>query len=92
MFDNIFIERLWRSLKYEDIYLHDYATGLELERGLNTYFAIFTTMSVRIKLIATKHRMRSLQIHRAQNLQGESILFSFNDCLDNGVHYIFALV
>ena len=29
VFDNIFIERLWRSVKYEDIYLHDYATGLD---------------------------------------------------------------
>ncbi len=41
VFDNIFIERLWRSLKYEDIYLHDYATGLELVRGLNTYFDFY---------------------------------------------------
>ena len=26
VFDNIFIERLWRSLKYEEVYLHDYET------------------------------------------------------------------
>jgi putative transposase len=36
--DNRFIERLWWSLKYEDIYLRDYANGLDLERGLNTWF------------------------------------------------------
>jgi putative transposase len=41
VFDNIFIERLWRSVKYEDIYLHDYATGPELERGLSTYFDFY---------------------------------------------------
>ena len=41
VFDNIFIERLWRSLKYEDIYLHDYATGPELEEGLDTYFNFY---------------------------------------------------
>ncbi len=41
VFDNIFIERLWRSVKYEDIYLHDYATGLELEQGLGTYFNFY---------------------------------------------------
>ncbi len=41
VFDNIFIERLWRSVKYEDLYLHDYATGLELEQGLGTYFNFY---------------------------------------------------
>jgi len=33
--DNVFIERLWRSVKYEDIYLREYATVAELEKGLN---------------------------------------------------------
>jgi putative transposase len=41
VFDNIFIERLWRSVKYEDIYLHDYVTGPELEQGLDTYFDFY---------------------------------------------------
>ena len=36
--DNVFIERLWRSLKYEDIYLKDYATVDELYEGLTRYF------------------------------------------------------
>jgi putative transposase len=36
--DNIFIERFWRSLKYEDIYLHDYATVPDLLVGLHLYF------------------------------------------------------
>jgi len=31
--DNIFVERFWRSLKYEDIYLKDYRTMTELKRG-----------------------------------------------------------
>jgi putative transposase len=39
--DNIFVERLWRSLKYEDIYLKDYATVLALERGLQDYFYFY---------------------------------------------------
>jgi putative transposase len=39
--DNIFIERLWRSLKYEDIYLKDYATVPALEAGLVTYFQLY---------------------------------------------------
>ena len=32
--DNVFIERLWRSLKYEQVYLADYATGLEARAGI----------------------------------------------------------
>jgi putative transposase len=32
--DNIFVERFWRSLKYEDIYLKDYRTMPELKEGL----------------------------------------------------------
>jgi putative transposase len=36
--DNIFVERLWRSVKYEDIYLKEYRSVPELERGLEGYF------------------------------------------------------
>ncbi len=37
--DNRFIERLWRSVKQEDIYLQDYADGLTAQRGLARWFA-----------------------------------------------------
>jgi putative transposase len=40
-FDNIFIERLWRSVKYEDIYLRDYADGAALYQGLESYFHFY---------------------------------------------------
>jgi hypothetical protein len=36
--DNRFIERLWRSVKQEDIYLQDYSDGLTAQRGLNRWF------------------------------------------------------
>ena len=39
--DNIMIERLWRSLKYEDIYLKDYETVEELIAGLREYFEYY---------------------------------------------------
>lgn len=39
--DNAFIERLWRSLKYEDIYLKEYATVDELYEGLLRYFEMY---------------------------------------------------
>ena len=40
-FDNIFVERLWRSVKYEEIYLHEYPTVAALERGLQAYFLFY---------------------------------------------------
>jgi putative transposase len=39
VFDNIFVERLWRSVKHEDVYLNGYATMGELTMGLSEYFA-----------------------------------------------------
>ena len=39
--DNVFIERLWRTVKYENIYLHGYETAAELERGLASYFDFY---------------------------------------------------
>jgi len=39
--DNIFTERLWRSLKYEEVYLHDYRTPKQARTGLSTYFDFY---------------------------------------------------
>jgi putative transposase len=39
--DNIFIERLWRSVKYEEVYLKGYATLPEARAGLKEYFAFY---------------------------------------------------
>jgi len=38
VFDNIFIERLWRTVKWEEVYLKDYANVLEAIRGLGDFF------------------------------------------------------
>lgn len=43
-FDNIFVERLWRSLKHEDIYLKGYTTLSELLAGLMDYFSFYNAM------------------------------------------------
>jgi putative transposase len=40
-FDNIFVERLWRTVKYEDIYLKAYPTGSALYHGLRGYFEFY---------------------------------------------------
>ena len=41
--DNIYVERLWRSLKYEDIYLKSYETMRELKEGVRRYFNFYNT-------------------------------------------------
>jgi len=42
-FDNIFTERLWRSVKYEDVYLKDYRLVDEARQGLDGYFGFYNT-------------------------------------------------
>ena len=39
--DNIFIERLWRTVKYEEVYLKAYPDGREAESGTNDYFRFY---------------------------------------------------
>jgi putative transposase len=39
--DNVFIERVWRSLKHEDVYLKGYADGREAQTGISEYFAFY---------------------------------------------------
>ena len=41
VFDNIFVERLWRSVKYEEVFLHDYQDVGESRRGLGRYFPFY---------------------------------------------------
>ena len=39
--DNVFVERLWRSVKYEEVYLHAYASVLEARAGIGRYFDFY---------------------------------------------------
>ena len=39
--DNVFVERLWRTVKYEEVYLKDYATAWEAEDSLASYFHFY---------------------------------------------------
>ncbi len=42
--DNIFVERLWRSVKYENIYIKDYRDGSDLHCGMEDYFSFYNTI------------------------------------------------
>ena len=39
--DNVFIERLWRSVKYEEVYLHAYDTVSDSQNGIGRYFDLY---------------------------------------------------
>jgi transposase InsO family protein len=41
VYDNIFIERLWRSVKYEEVFLHEYQTVAEAKKRLGEYFHFY---------------------------------------------------
>lgn len=41
--DNVFVERLWRSLKYECVYMHAFETGSELRAGLKGWIGFYNT-------------------------------------------------
>jgi putative transposase len=44
--DNVFIERLWRSVKYEEVYLRGYANGTEARHSLTRYFSFYNSKRV----------------------------------------------
>ena len=48
--DNIFVERLWRSLKYEEIYLHPYDSLTEAREGIGRYFRFYNDARPHTKL------------------------------------------
>lgn len=41
--DNVFVERLWRSIKYEEVYLHAYKTVSEARAGIGRYLSFYNT-------------------------------------------------
>ena len=81
--DNVFVERLWRTVKYEHIYLMDYAYVPDLETGLHSYFQFYIA-NARIRAWATGRRQRctshepflrclvafDIQSHRSYNMTG----------------------
>ncbi len=46
VFDNIFIERLWRTVKYQNIYVQGYETITDVRLGLKEYFCLYNTVRI----------------------------------------------
>ena len=62
--DNVFVERLWRSVKYEEVYLRAYETVSDVRTGLRRYFQFFnerrphTAHTGRTRMLPTSHHCR----------------------------------
>ena len=52
--DNIFIERLWRSLKYEAVYLHELTDGFVAERIIGEWIDFYNPVSQRTAVYAVE--------------------------------------
>ncbi|MBR1032846.1 transposase [Bradyrhizobium liaoningense] len=65
--DNVFIERLWRSLKHEDIYLKGYADGREAKAGIASWIAFYNdrrlhqSLGYRTPMAVWRERMQAAQ-------------------------------
>jgi len=96
VFDNIFVERLWRTVKVEEVYLRDYQTVAEARHGLGRYFEFYNNRRFHQALdyrrpaevydvaVGTPVALRAPSVPTAVTYGGESILNSSVFCLDNG--------
>jgi putative transposase len=96
VFDNIFIERLWRTVKVEEVYLRDYQTVTEARYYLGQYFELYNNKRLHQALgyrtpaevygvaVGTPVALRAPSVPTALTYGDESILNSTIFCLDNG--------
>lgn len=73
VFDNIFVERLWRTVKYEEVYIHSYDSGRDTRDNLERYFHFYNNERIHESLgYRTPHEVyfgeeRTLTINRQAN-------------------------
>jgi len=96
VFDNIFIERLWRTVKVEEVYLRDYETVAEARYYLGRYFELYnnkrfhqalgyrTPAEVYGVAVGTPVALRAPSVPTALTYGDESTLNTSIFCLDNG--------
>ena len=95
-FDNIFVERLWRTVKVEEVYLRDYQTVTEAAYNLGRYFDFYNNDRLHQSLgyhspaevygvaVGTPVALRAPSVPTALTYGDESTLKTCNFCLDNG--------
>ena len=69
--DNVFIERLWRSVKYEEVYLKDYTDGWDAEASLATYFRFYNDERIHQALATARRPKCTARGAAAENEFGE---------------------
>jgi putative transposase len=96
VFDNIFIERLWRTVKVEEVYMRDYQTVAEARYYLGRYFEFYNNQRLHQALgyrtpaevygvaVGTPVALRAPSVPTALTNGDESTLKTLNFCLDNG--------
>ena len=77
--DNIFVERLWRTVKYEDVYIKGYASLPELLLGLTEYFAFYNGERPHQALGDRTHG----NVHRSGAGSGASIVDRFGERVES---------
>ena len=60
--DNVFVERLWRSLKYEDVYLKAYASGSEARAGIGAWIDTYNARRPHQALVVRVKRMAPIRL------------------------------
>ncbi len=96
VFDNIFSERLWRTVKVEEVYLRDYQTVAEATYSLGQYFEFYNNQRLHQALgyrtpaevygvaVGTPVALRAPSVPTALIHGDESTLKTPSSCLDNG--------
>lgn len=87
--DNVFNERLPRSVKYEEVYLNDYTTVSEVEQGITNY-TVFYNQERPHQSPNYKTPAEMYFDSNNQNKMPNCILNMANSCLDNRVHLMFS--
>ncbi len=74
VFDNIFIERLWRTVKYEEVYIHSYDTVKEARESLDNYFRFYNSERLCSAPHKSRHILPSKSIEVKSSLSFEFIV------------------
>ena len=77
--DNIFVERLWRTVMYEEVYLKAYASVLGAQKGLEDYFRFYNGLRPRATVPQPRCSMESLGLWKGS-------LGSLGSLMEEGVH------
>lgn len=89
VFDNIFVERLWRSVKYEEVYVHSYEGVRDAKKCLTRYFQLRVSISLwGYRTYRTQHEVYFGK-GRNNNGQADELIHLIQPifCLDNGEGY-----